>query len=300
MDFSCHENVAKLRCQDIYTVRFSFFDKFGALNSAPVFAAFARGLDRHGIARCHHDLSADVAVIWSVVWAGRMQPNRAVWQLYRAQGRPVIVLEVGMLQRGHTWKIGVNGTGLSSQFSCDLDGARIKKLGIKLAPWRTGGSDIVIFVQRSDSEQWTGQPAMPEWLDHTVHTLRNASDRRIVIRPHPRQSIYHPAGTELMRPARIRGTYDAYDLDRALAQAWCVVNWNSGPGCQAIINGTPAFTGPDSLAAPVANLDWSQIESPARPDREQWLQQLCHTEWQLDEIASGVMLEQLLGRIESL
>jgi hypothetical protein len=281
-------------------VKFSFFDKFGALNSAPVFAAFARGLDRHGISRAHHDLSADAAVIWSVVWAGRMQPNQAVWQHYRDQGRPVIVLEVGLLNRGHTWKIGINGTGLSSRFFCDVDSNRDKKLAITLTPWRTAGSDIVIFVQRSDSEQWAGQPAMTAWLDQTVNSLRQVSDRRIVIRPHPRQSVYHPAGTELMRPGRIKRTYDAYDIDHALEHAWCAVNWNSGPGCQAVIRGVSAFTGSDSLAAPVAEQDWTKIESPVRPDRDQWLLGLCHTEWLLDEIASGVMLEQLLARIKSL
>jgi hypothetical protein len=67
MYLSGHVIVAKLKYKGIYTVRFSLFDKFGALNSPPVFSAFARGLERHGIDRSHHDLSADVAVIWSVV-----------------------------------------------------------------------------------------------------------------------------------------------------------------------------------------------------------------------------------------
>ena len=300
MDFSCHIIVAKLKYKDIYTVRFSFFDKFGARNSAPVFAAFARGLDRHGVSRSHHDLSADVAVIWSVVWAGRMQANQAVWRHYRRQDRPVVVLEVGMLRRDHTWKIGINGTGFTSRFCTDLDPRRAQTLGINLAPWHTTGTNIVICAQRGDSEQWAGQPAVSTWLDQTVAHIRSVSDRPIVIRPHPRQPAHCPIGTQLMRPARVPGTYDGYDLEGALAQAWCVVNWNSGPGCQAIIQGVPAFTGPDSMAAPVSTQAWTQIESPARPNREQWFLDLCHTEWTLPEIESGVMLDQLLARIKSL
>lgn len=300
MDFSCHDISDKLCCQDIYTVRLSFFDKFGALNSAPVFAAFASGLDRHGISRCHHDFSADVAVIWSLVWAGRMRQNQAVWRHYRDSNRPVVVLEVGMLHRGVTWKIGVNGTGLSSRFCTDIDPHRNKKLDIKLFPWRAPGSDIVIFCQRQDSQQWSGQPCMPTWINETVACLRQVSDRRILVRPHPRQPAYHAAGTAMTRPTRIKGTYDGYNLDHALTDAWCVINWNSGPACQAILQGVPAFTGPDSLAAPVASQDLTQIESPKRLDREQWLQDLCHTEWTLAEIESGVMLDQLLTRIKSL
>jgi hypothetical protein len=50
-------------------------------------------------------------------------------------------------------------------------------------------------------------------------------------------------------------TYDSFDFDTDLANAWCVINENSGPGCQSVIAGVPAFVGADSLAAPVANLD---------------------------------------------
>ena len=281
-------------------MRFSLFDKFGALNSQPVFAAFARGLDRHGIARCHHDINADVAVIWSVVWAGRMRANHAVWQHYRAQRRPVVVLEVGMLNRGHTWKIGINGTGLSSRFVTNPDPIRPQQIGVDLHPWRAPGPNIVICLQRADSEQWQGLPAARTWLDQTVSQLRSASDRPIQIRPHPRQPVYHPPGTELIKPRRVAGTYDGYDFDQALDQAWCVVNWNSGPACQAVLGGVPVFTGPDSLAAPVGLQDWSQIEDPVRPDRTAWLMDLSHTEWAVAEIESGVMLDQLLAGIKAL
>jgi hypothetical protein len=281
-------------------MRFSLFDKFGALNSQPVFAAFARGLDRHGVARCHHDINADMAVIWSVVWAGRMRSNHAVWQHYRANHRPVVVLEVGMLNRGHTWKIGINGTGLGSRFATNLDANRPQQLGVDIQPWKTSGNDIVICVQREDSEQWQGLPPVNTWLDQIVHQIRAVSGRPIQIRPHPRRPACCPPETTLMRPQRLNGTYDSYDFGQSLDQAWCVVNWNSGPACQAVIGGVPVFTGPDSLAAPMGQQDWSQIETPIRPDRSSWLTELCHTEWTLPEIESGVMLDQLLARIKSL
>jgi hypothetical protein len=281
-------------------MRFSLFDKFGALNSQPVFAAFARGLDRHSIARCHHDMNADVAVIWSVVWAGRMRGNRAVWQHYQQHGKPVIVLEVGMLDRGRTWKIGINGTGLESRFVTNPDPSRPRQLNVGLRPWRPPGSNIVICMQREDSEQWQGLPPAKIWLDQTVAQLREVSDRPIQIRPHPRQPAFHPLGTELIKSRRLAGTYDSYDFDNILDQAWCVINWNSGPACQAVLSGVPVFTGPDSLAVPVGLQDWQQIETPVRPDRSAWLTDLSHTEWTVPEIESGEMLDQLLIRIKSL
>jgi hypothetical protein len=120
-------------------MHFSIFDKFGAKNSAPVFAALRQGLDQLGISHGSHDSAADVAVIWSVVWAGRMQDNLRVWQHFRSQGRPVVVLEVGMLRRGDTWKIAVNGTGSYAYHGQGLDLARVGKLGIAMLPWQSSG-----------------------------------------------------------------------------------------------------------------------------------------------------------------
>jgi hypothetical protein len=54
------------------------------------------------------DMDADVAVIWSCLWNGRMAPNKIVYEEYRRQGKPVIILEAGALKRNITWKIAVN------------------------------------------------------------------------------------------------------------------------------------------------------------------------------------------------
>ena len=53
-------------------------------------------------------MTADAAVIWSVLWHGRMRANRAVYEHYRSQNRPVIVIDIGALYRGTTWKLAVN------------------------------------------------------------------------------------------------------------------------------------------------------------------------------------------------
>ena len=103
-----------------------------------------------------------------------------------------------------------------------------------------------------------------------------------------------PQGCLIDKPKMTHGTYDDFDFDRVLATAHCVLNWNSGPGPQAVIHGVPAFVGPDSLASPIANWDLSQIENPPRPDRTAWLEQLAHTEWTVEEIKSGLPFRRLV------
>jgi len=275
-------------------MRVSLFDGYGALNSAPVFAAIRAGLDYIGIKHTSMDSSADVAVIWSMVWAGRMKPNQQIWEQYQSTGRPVIVVEVGMLRRGLTWKLGVNGTGLTADYGQELIPNRASQLGLNLKPWTNSGYNIVIACQRSDSEQWTGQPPTVAWLTETARKIRQHSDKPIVIRPHPRQRISDIPGCVIESPRPVPGTYDSFNYDQCLKTTWVVINHNSGPGSQAIINGVPAFVGISSLAAPVANLDLSQIENPLRPDRTQWIERLAHTEWTTAEIESGVPLQRLL------
>jgi hypothetical protein len=274
-------------------MKISLFNNFGAKNSVPVFQAIAQGLVSQGHTVVYHDLTADVAVIWSMLWAGRMRPNQEVYTSFRQQGRAVIVAEVGMIQRGQTWKVGVNGTGISSYNFDNLIPNRADCLNLKLQPWRNG-SNIVIAMQRQDSEQWHGLPPMNQWLESTVAEIRKHSDRPIVIRPHPRSGCNIPPGCLIDRPQFTAGSYDDFDFDRVLESAHCVVNWNSGPGSQALIAGVPAFVGPSSLASPIANWDFSQIENPPKSERSVWLEQLAHTEWTVEEIRSGLPFRRLV------
>lgn len=279
-------------------MRVSLFNQFGALNSPPVFKAIADGLSSIGIKHDLHNTSADMAVIWSMVWSGRMRANQAIWQEFRNTHRPVLVVEVGLLNRGRTWKLGINGTGNTANFGYgELDTNRADRLGVKLQPWTNSGSDIVIATQRADSEQWAGQPPLNQWLIDVVENLRRHTDRHIRIRPHPRFPVIVPQGCSVDRPLKILSTYDNFNFEQQLSNVWAVVNWNSGPGSQAIIAGVPAFVGPTSLAAGVGNTEWSQIESPNRPDRSQWLNQLSHTEWTTEEIATGGPLLRLINSL---
>jgi hypothetical protein len=206
--------------------------------------------------------------------------------------------EVGQLNRGVTWKMGINGVNARGWFGEGVEPGRAKKLAVRLQPWHQG-DHILIAMQRSDSEQWAGLPPPQQWLDQIIAKLREHTDRPIVVRPHPRQKLQPKMGVKFQTPLALRGTYDEFDFRSNLNNAWAVVNENSGPGSQAVLDGVPAFVGAYSMAVPVANLDYAQIEKPHMPDRAAWLDELCHTEWTLGEITTGVPMRRLLGRLQS-
>ena len=276
-------------------MRLAYFTKQVALNGQPVLQAFLTGCQTLGITTVENSLDCDAAVIWSMVWSGRMAKNFEIYQSYTLRQLPVFVLEVGMIHRDRTWKLGVNGTTANAVWVPSYDLDRPRKLGLVVKPWRTRGREIVVMGQRGDSGQW-GFTDPTQWYQSKLSEIQQYSDRPLLFRPHPRFPVPSWENVQQQRPRRLAGTYDSYDFDNAIGKAWAVVNFNSGPGSQAIINGVPAFVDQSSLAATVGNIDLTQIENPNRPDRNQWICDIAHTEWSISELVAGMPQKKLLDR----
>jgi len=276
-------------------MRFRLYREYGALNSAPVFNAFEQGIKSlgHEIVQNHEE----VAVIWSVLWAGRMRPNKDVYRRCKENNIPVIIIEVGNLLRGRSWRIcldNINGAGTFGN-DRDLDPKRTDKLGIRLRPVNPNRkSEILIASQHHSSLQWEGMPTMAQWVERTVTKLKDYTDRKIIIRPHPRCTFSLNLNNSTVEyPKIIQGSYDDFDIDYGYH---CVINHNSGPAVQASIHGVPVICDTSSLAAELSNTI-EKIESVTVPNRDEWFLKLCHTEWTLDEIAHGIPLSRLLTKI---
>ena len=279
-------------------MKFSLFKEYGALNSKPVFAAFEQSLRDRGHTVCESDMHSDVAVIWSVLWNGRMTGNKPVWDYYRQQNKPVIVLEVGAIKRGTTWKVGLNGINKAAYFApAGNNSSRAKVLGLKQKPWKLNGKHILICGQHDKSLQWQNMPSMSNWFLQTYDDIRKHTDRPIIFRPHPRcrlPAIEHGLKhVYRQEPRQLTGTYDDFDLD--FENIWATVSWSSNPGIHSVIAGVPAFVGPDSLAYDVAAHNLADIEN--RPvqihHRTQWINDLAWTEYTVEEIAQGLPLDLL-------
>lgn len=276
-------------------MQLAYFPKHTALNGGPVLSAFIQGCQHLGIKCVENSMDADAAVVWSMLWQGRMAPNRAVYQHYRQQQRPVFVLEVGMLHRDRTWKLGINGTTGSAGWCPAFDPQRHRTLNLDLLPWRNNGREVVVMGQRTDSAQWPADVNPIGWHIDAVQQIQSYTDRPLVFRPHPRQRNSIPRNVNVQMPQPLHGTYDGFDFATGIKTAWAVVNFNSGPGSQSVMAGVPAFVHESSLAATVANLDLSQIENPSRPDRQTWINQIAHTEWTPEELAQGIPQRHLLN-----
>lgn len=272
----------------------AYFPLQCALNSAPVMSAVLDIFQASGIQVQENSMDSDAAVIWSVLWHGRMRHNRQVYEHYQAQSKPVIIVEIGALYRGNTWKIAVNhitGNGYYGHQE-NLDWDRPRKLGISLAVNHIPNPNIIIAMQHAKSLQVAELPSMEKWLHEQIRLIRNVTDRPITIRPHPRSPInliQLPCDVVIETPKKLFNTYDSFDMH---FNCHAVVNYNSGPGIQAAIAGCRPVVDASSLAAPVS-VQLVDIEKPYVVDRSQWLVEICHTEYTLDELKQGTWLKRI-------
>ena len=282
-------------------MKFNLWRQYGALNSSPVFDAFHAGANALG-----HDVVVNgndgIDVIWSVLFNGRMGGNRDIWERNVRQSKPTIVLEVGGIKRGTTWKVAINGINRDAYFHENgKSNDRATQLGLQLKPWRNDGEYILICGQHDKSLQWKNMPRMSQWVMSKIEEIQKHTKRPIMFRPHPRcrlEAIEHQYKNVFRQePRHITGSYD--DFDMGFNNVYTTISHSSNPGIHSILEGVPAFVSSSSLAYDVANdIDFlHDIENPIRPDRQQWLNDYAWTEYTIEEISQGLPLKHLTSKL---
>lgn len=285
-------------------MKLEIWTEYGPLNSKPIFDAFIKSVrDAGDQVVLNKSTNADVAVIWSVLWRGRMEQYKKIWNEYRSRGLPVIVIEVGGLRRNHSFKIGINGINRDADFANQtFDDKRWPLFKHELTPWNPTGEMIVICGQHDASEQWKGLPRMEQWIVKQIREIRKYTTRPILVRPHPRNIIQFKESdfenVKLRLPRRDYKTYDDTDFKMTLERTWAVVNHSSNPAMEAVIRGVPVFVSESSLCHDVGNISLSDINTPAMPNRSKWANWLSYTEWFKEEIEAGLPWSRLKKRLE--
>jgi len=255
----------------------TYFPLQCALNSGPVISAVMSSLQTQGFEVSPNSYDADIAVIWSVLWAGRMTANQDVYRYYQSKGRPVVCIEVGALYRGTTWKLALNHVNALGYYGHteDLDWGRPKKLGVSLKTNPLNHGKILVAGQHKQSLQLEGVD-QEDWYVKQIQDI----DKQIIVRPHPRCPLDRnrfPKHVIWEQPRKLADTYDSFDMH------WdfdTVINYNSGPGIQAAIAGIPVVVNTSSLAHNIV-------------DRDKWLVEICHTEYTLEEIEQGLWVKRI-------
>jgi hypothetical protein len=164
-----------------------------------------------------------------------------------------------------------------------------RDLNIDLLDNKQWGKNIVLCCQRNGG--WSmGSYDTVDWILDTVKKIRKYSDRRIIIRGHPKDK----KAQKYLNDYRIHSLPNIKvklntPLEEDLHKAWAVVNHNSSSIVGPIIQGYHAFaTDPkNSQCREVVNTDFSKIESPELFDRKKWLERISMFHWKFSELEDG-------------
>jgi hypothetical protein len=141
--------------------------------------------------------------------------------------------------------------------------------------WRKGGHAILIVTPSEKPCKYYGI-TRDEWLNDTIAKIKQHSDRPIIIRDKP--------------PRRERVGDSSIFNQMIQDKIFAVVTYNSIAATEAVSFGVPAFANAPNAAHSVCSNDFTQIENPYYPPREQvakWIHWLAYCQYNTSELNSG-------------
>jgi hypothetical protein len=164
----------------------------------------------------------------------------------------------------------------------DRPADRLERTRVRPKPMTPGSKILLCPPSAKALSYW--QLDEEAWVANTIETLRQHTDREIVIR--------------LKQPREIRATVDT--IERALANdVHCMVTFNSIAAVESLIHGKPVFTLGPNAAQDLAGHDLSQIENPVIPSMDevqQLLRCLAYHQFTIEEMRSGYAWAVVTGQ----
>ena len=181
---------------------------------------------------------------------------------------------------------------------------------IKIKDWNSPGDCILIMGQKEGDSSllklYQTYESFYDWVDSVVKQIRLYTDRKIILRPHPRNLRYGYSCC-----LKIKEKYGNFEisenvsttipdqgglgLDLDLKKSHCVITYNSLSAVEAVCEGIPTFAFEDgSMIWPIAHKDLNQIENLNYSiDIKQWCYDIAYTQWTATENRKGISWQHL-------
>lgn len=212
-------------------------------------------------------------------WANKIVRN------FQKKNKPFVYIDTGFFYPGAKLYHRVSVNDFQSYTILKRPDDRWKYFnqnGMDLRPWNKNGRDILICPPTTKTmhgfhpeKSIVQMPEIVEnWTNETIELLKKYTDRNIILRTKPgvkQRRLHNDTLNEFLNKNSIHAV---------ISLSGCVA-----PEC--IIKGIPAFVHPTNSAAPVSETDFTKIETPLYPDREEWLYSLSYDMWRAEEMKSG-------------
>jgi hypothetical protein len=178
---------------------------------------------------------------------------------------------------------------------------------IEIKDWRNTGGHILVILQKQYDSSLVGlyekHKKYAAWLKGVLEEIRKHTDRKIIIRDHPRMKFdgVEAAVGSLKNIERsknnksVNNSTAGHHLLKDFEDAWAVVGYTSSTLVDSVCEGIPTFALSEyAMAYDVCNHNLSQIETPSRNiDRQQWLNDMAYSQWSYSEIKKGEPWERI-------
>jgi len=142
------------------------------------------------------------------------------------------------------------------------------KFGLKIAPYQKGGRKIIVALSTEHLYKFMGTD-IETWKQNTLKTLRQHTDKEIIVRPKNESS----------------------PIENALVGAFALVTHTSAAALDALRMGVPVFTTGECAAKPVGLQDLTKIETPSYAEREPLFRHLAYCMFTKEELKRGMWKE---------
>ena len=218
----------------------------------------------------------------------------------KALGKKRIILDTGFIKNkrynesdlDRYMQIGIgNIKRLGASYVKGSSQDRWTALEIQEKPWRQSeyNNQHILILGQHEIGISSQHIDIVSWWEQTISYISHVTDRNIKFRPHPNQTKFPKGNYELTH-----GTTIEEDLENC----WCAVARTTNGSVDAIINGVPVITpDPACMAFKVSSHYLTEILEPRTPDRTQWLYDLAYSQWNIEEMKSGLAWEYIRGFI---
>lgn len=236
----------------------------------------------------------DVGICFGLHW-----PGNIILQEYKQHGTPLIIVDYGYVKRGTLmyskvdeekyYSFSLNGlNGRSDPMPSPMPPDRWDTLKTPLQPWKTDGKYILVCGQKNHDVA-IGNLNPIVWAKQTIARIQSLTTRAVIFRPHPED----PAQK---RPIGVPHS-EHKTIQEALVDTYAVVAYNSNALVDATIAGVPTFClGEGSMVQGVTNTDLSLIDTPERPEREQWAYDLAWRQYTINEIREALPWKYIIEK----
>lgn len=255
----------------------------------------------------------DIAVIFGDVRDAPAKKKRMRLKaeiIGRHRGKGLIVIDTPVLMRPFDKRKEFRRVGIDSLFADDgnFNNDQMlsnrweklsKKYNIKKNTIDNRGSNIYVLLQRFfDASLKGSQKFRPkkyfEWLESVLIELEKETDKKIIIRPHP-GSLNDQVELNLIeefkkniKNERLVFDYQKKSLFEVLDDAFATITYNSGSAIDSLLYGVPNISyDSGSHVYSIVPHKCKNIDKLMMPNIEQWLFNVAHVDWNLDELRKG-------------